>query len=490
MRQKIDLSILLKKDLLLMKDEFFMDKLTNFRNDKYFKKLFLITTLASILFFILAVIRHYLLQSNAYDLGLFDQWIWLTSKNIPSYSTMTGLHMFADHGAWTLYIASLLYKFIPNINFLFITQSLSLCFTTIPLWLLCKKNNLSSKICFLITIFWLLQPVVFNVNLFDFHPEVWAMPLIPLYYYFEKNKNFLKSLLITFLILGTRDGLVLLIFGFGLEQILKKKFQRAFFLIAISIIWFLFLNNWIYPILNGDKGSVMALARYSKYGDSFIEILLTLFTNPFYVLKSINLLDSIFYLLILFLPAFVFWKKISFITLLSSFPLILSNILSESSSQRTLIHQYSLPVVLIIVVSVINGIANNKKEFFYNRRSFLWMIICWAALAKPLFFAGPYLGRLDLINPAREAFKEIPKNANVITTSYLVPHLSQRSFIKYPNNKDDMRLDLQKYNVLLLNPFDPGWDSTNELQKQYIQKAQENNWNCLELGNGLKLCKK
>ena len=467
-----------------------MDKLNNFRSDIYFKKLFLITTFSSLAFFALAVLRHYLLQSNAYDLGLFDQWIWLTSRNLPSYSTMTGLHMFADHGAWILYFISALYKLIPDINILFLSQSLSLCFTTIPLWLLCKKNNLSSKVGFLIGTFWLLQPTVFNINLFDFHPEVLAMPWVGFYYYFEKNKNFTISILLTFLILGTRDGLVLLIFGFGLEQILKKKFGRAFILFLISILWFLFLNNLMYPILNGDKGSVMALARYSSYGDSFVEILFTLFFNPLYVLKNVNLIDSIFYLLILFAPAFVFWKNISFITLISSFPLVFSNILSESSSQRTLIHQYSLPIVLIIVVSVINGIAKNKDIFIYSKKAFLWMIICWAALAKPLFFAGHYLTRLDSIIPAREAFKEIPKNANVITTSYLVPHLSQRSFIKYPKNEDDIKSDLNEFNILLLNPLDPGWDSSNKLQKKYIKTAKENNWECLKWDNGLELCKK
>ncbi|WP_032521342.1 DUF2079 domain-containing protein, partial [Prochlorococcus marinus] len=439
---------------------------------------------------LLAVLRHYLLQSNAYDLGLFDQWIWLTSKNLPSYSTMTGLHMFADHGAWTLYIISVIYKLIPDINILFLSQSLSLCFTTIPLWLLCKKNNLSSKVGFLVGTFWLLQPVVFNINLFDFHPEVWAMPCIAFYYYFEKNKNFSISILLTVLILGTRDGLVLLIFGFGLEQILKKKFRRALILFLISILWFLFLNNLMYPILNGDKGSVMALARYSNYGDSFKEILFTLFLNPLYVLKQIKLIDSIFYLLILFAPALVFLKNISFITLISSFPLVFSNILSESSSQRTLIHQYSLPIALVIVVSVINGLANNEDIFIYRRKTFLWMIICWAALAKPLFFAGPYLSRLDSIIPAREAFKEIPKNANVITTSYLVPHLSQRSFIKYPKNEDDIKSDLKEFNILLLNPLDPGWDSSNKLQKEYIKTAKENNWDCFKWDNGLELCEK
>ena len=105
-------------------------------------------------------------------------------------------------------------------------------------------------------------------------------------------------------------------------------------------------------------------------------------------MKSINFTDSIFYLIILFLPAFVFWKKISYITLISSLPLIFSNILSESYSQRTLIHQYSLPVALIIVISVINGIANNREEFIHNKKRILWIILCWAAL-QSLFFTGP-----------------------------------------------------------------------------------------------------
>ena len=53
----------------------------------------------------------------------------------------------------------------------------------------------------------------------------------------------------------------------------------------------------------------MALARYSQYGDSFIEILLTLFTNPFLCRKNINLIDSIFYLIILFYQLLFFGKR-------------------------------------------------------------------------------------------------------------------------------------------------------------------------------------
>ena len=66
-----------------------MSILKNIRKDVYFKRVCLITIISTFIFYSLAVLRHYLLQSNAYDLGLFDQWIWLTSKNLPSYSSMT-----------------------------------------------------------------------------------------------------------------------------------------------------------------------------------------------------------------------------------------------------------------------------------------------------------------------------------------------------------------------------------------------------------------
>jgi len=458
--------------------------------DIHLKKVLIVAISSTLIFYFLAILKHILLQSTAYDLGLFDQWIWLTSQGLPSYSSMTGLHMLADHGAWTLYIASFIYKIKPDLNILFISQSASLCFTIVPLYLLCKSKKLTQKNSFLIVLFWLLQPVVFNINLFDFHPEVWSMPFIVLYYYFEENENFIKSIVCTFIILGTRDGLVLLVFGFGLEQLLKKKPGRFLMLFSISTLWFIFLNNWLYPLLNDDKGSVMALERYAKYGDTFKEILYTLLLKPNLVISSINWSESIFYMLILFLPAFVFWKRISLITLISGVPLIITNILSDNSLQRDLLHQYSLPIALVMVIAVVNGISKNKGKLGFEKKRFLWILLCWFALAKPLLFFGPYLDRLNSIKPANAAFEEISIDSNVITTSYLVPHLSQRQFIKLPTNNDDIKSDLEVYNVLLLNPLDPGVMSNSYLQNEYLKIAKANNWKCKKWENNLELCKK
>ena len=68
--------------------------------------------------------------------------------------------------------------------FLPIMASISLCLTSIPLWFLCKAKEINDRNSVLIILCWLFQPVVFNINLFDFHPEVWAMPLLVLFYLF------------------------------------------------------------------------------------------------------------------------------------------------------------------------------------------------------------------------------------------------------------------------------------------------------------------
>jgi len=53
----------------------------------------------------IAATRHGLLQSNAYDLGLFDQWAWLIGSGAAPISSMEQVHVLADHGAWMLYLA-------------------------------------------------------------------------------------------------------------------------------------------------------------------------------------------------------------------------------------------------------------------------------------------------------------------------------------------------------------------------------------------------
>ena len=127
------------------------------------------------------------------------------------------------------------------------------------------------------------------------------------------------------------------------------------------------------------------------------------------------------------------------------------------------------------------------------QRGFPWMLcwatVCWLALAKPWFFTGPYLTRVPQLQEVREARALIqPKNA-VLTTSYLVPQLSQRTSIGFPKTKLSTLPATAAWNVLLLNPSDPGWGSSRKVQESLLIQAKDKNWSCESWPSGLELCR-
>jgi len=162
----------------------------------------------------LAALRHALLQSNSFDLGLFDQWVWLVSRGMaPVSSQSADLHLLTDHGAWLVYGLAPLYALLPSLQWLLALQAFSLAFTAVPLWLLARDAGLPQGLRWTVCGLWWLQPVVFNTNLFDFHPEVLAMPLLVALVIAGRRQWIGAWAGLILLILGCRDGLALVILG-------------------------------------------------------------------------------------------------------------------------------------------------------------------------------------------------------------------------------------------------------------------------------------
>ena len=124
-------------------------------------RLVVVALLIGLLFWLCAAARHALLQSHAYDLGLFDQWAWLISRGLPPISSMEQVHVLADHGAWMLYIAGGAYRLLPSVQWLLASQALALSLTALPIWWLARQAGLPERRCWLICGLWWLQPVVF-----------------------------------------------------------------------------------------------------------------------------------------------------------------------------------------------------------------------------------------------------------------------------------------------------------------------------------------
>ena len=425
-----------------------------------------------------AAARHGLLQSNAYDLGLFDQWAWLIGSGSAPISSMEQVHVLADHGAWMLYLAGGAYRMLPSLHWLLGSQALALSFTALPIWWLAEQAGLSRRRCWLACSLWWLQPVVFNAALFDFHPETWVMPAFALALWAEREGRPRLWLALLLLLLGCRDGLVLITSGMAIDLAWRRRWRWSLAAGGLSGGWLLILSRWLYPLLRNGEGPKAASRMFSHLGG-----------DPTTVLSGLDWSGGAEYLLLLCLPCIWLWRRASVSTLLIGLPLVLVNLLSAAASYRTLVHHYSLPLAVVAVAACIDGLQQQHQP----QRTFPWMlcwaVACWLVLAKPWFFTGPYLARLPQLQAVHEAKVLIQQEDAVLTTSYLVPQLSQRTSISFPKKKQSMPHDAAAWNVLLLNPSDPGWGSSRKVQKSLLTQARDRNWTCRSWPSGLELCR-
>jgi hypothetical protein len=342
-------------------------------------------------------------------------------------------------------------------------------------------------------VLWWLQPVVFNTNLFDFHPEVLAIALLVALVIAGRRQWIGAWAGLILLILGCRDGLALVTLGLALEQAVRRRWRLAGLGLGLSLGWLALLSGWLYPLLTARYPGVNAgTSRYSYLGDSIGAIALGLIQHPQRILSHVDWAGAAVYLLLLALPLLPFWRRASLPVLLAGLPLIAVNILSESGAQRSLVHHYSLPLAVIGVVAALDGLASEGERRVPWRR-IAWAAACWAALAKPWFFTGPYLGRLALVPESRSALELVRPGDAVATTSYLAPHLSGRRIVLFPTASDGDLETLERQrgiNLLLLHPQIPGWASEGELQRSLLEQARRRGWSCRSWPRGLQLCRR
>ena len=449
-------------------------------------------------------IRHYWFQTSAWDLGIFDQAIYLISEGLAPISSLLDFHILGDHGALVLYPIALLNKLIPSIYLLFIIQSASLASGVFPLERIGKRKGLSRSAIFTSQVVLILYPIVFNVAIFDFHPEVIAFPIILeiLNILEDRNRrNNNKLFLLIFFTLTCKISMSLLMLGIGVWLILKKEKSLGIKISILSFASLIFLGCLLIPFFGGESASITR--HLDKFGGNNLNTI-NLFSLEFIVkiILQVFSLENIEYIILIFLPVTYLLfhnkiKKILFIIIPFS-PLFFINILSINPALKDLIHQYSLFLVPFICVAVqdslvpsINGI-NGYPKFAQRKIKIIiisWTIISFLFLSRIFFFFGPFHEHFDTTKSRREAINLIPKTSSVLTTNDLVPHLSRRRIISITNYES---LDeINTYEYILLDIDKPGWSSSKELLKEITDKIKSSKrWEIIYSNGPILLYKK
>jgi uncharacterized membrane protein len=468
-------------------DKTLSPKTTSFK----FHPLTIIFIFAAIILFICSSIRHILFQSTAFELGIYDQVAYLISQGKTPISSFLNIHHLGNHAAWAMYPVSLLYWIYPSVYWLLLIQAISLALGIYPTWSLARHAGLNQRLSIAIGMVYLLYPLIFNINLFDFHPEVMAVPAILAAILAAKLDKIVWFCLAIIWVLGCKDALALTVaaMGFWLFFFEKKRNYGAIALF-LGIGWFIIVVQGIIPYFKAGDGPG-GVGRYGYLGNSVYEIVLNLFLKPHLVLGRVFSIQTLEYFLLLFSPIILWLSPQKLAPLIVGIPVLAKNILSDIDAQRDLIHQYSLPIVPFLILAVIYCLSDQKmclgrmiltalksftglKKYHFKLEYFIliWSIISFLALAKFGYFGSRYLDELDTWKANREALQLITPGVNVLTTANLAPHLSHRAVIKFTNAGNPPQ-DLTEFDNILLNLRHPGWQSHPEFAQTLVEKLNQ-----------------
>jgi uncharacterized membrane protein len=432
--------------------------------------------IAAVVLLIASIARHWLLQSTAFDLGIYDQVAYLLSRGRQPISSYLGFHHMGNHAAYSFYLLAIPYWIYPSVYWLFAVQALCLALGAWPTWLLARQAGLSTGLASAMAAVYLLHPLIFNVNMFDFHPEVMALPVMLLAIWLARSEPSLRQrlwfCLAILFVLGCKDALSVTVaaMGFWLLVFEKRRFCGLFALIS-GVAWFLIATQWIIPTLSGNEAA--ALGRYAHLGgNSVLEVGLNLFRKPGIVLGQIFRQSSLHYLLLLFVPFILGLSPRYLAPLISAVPVILLNMLSKVGAQHDLVHQYSLPVLPFLLVSLIDSLAHGKGLVRQRRWIILWALVCFIALAKYGRYVSEYRGALDTWQASREAMALIPTHeGTVVTDNWHGAHLSRRQQISLFYQRT-LKKDMNTADYLLINVRHP-WDDDYKQTNRFFERLQK-----------------
>jgi uncharacterized membrane protein len=412
---------------------------------------------AGAILFICSSVRHWLYQSHGYDLGWFDQVIYLISIGQNPIVSFGGFHILGDHAAFIFYPIALFYKIHPDVHWLFAIQAFALASAGLPLYYLSLQAGLNRHQATTIVFAYLLYPLVFNKCLFDFHPEVIAVPCFLIAVLVARSKKIIAFILTILAILSCKSVLSLTVIAMGAWLILfEQRRIHGSIAIALGLAWFIVSSQYIIPAFSGAEPA--ALSRYSYLGGSIAEITRNLIFKPNLVLGKIFSTDTLEYLVFLSLPLAWGLSPKYLAPLVSTIPMLMMNILSTASTQRNLVHQYSIPILPFLFVAIVGTIAADRAFLKTRRNILIWSAIAFILFSKVGYFWSTYLSSIDT-NPATTiAIGRIKDSGAVLTTGEISPHLTHRPVIKLTFN-ENAAIDLKPFKYVLLNERHPGWNS-------------------------------
>lgn len=374
--------------------------------------------------------------TTSFDLGIFDQGMWLLSRLKTPFVTLLGLHLFGDHASFILLFLVPLYWLWPSAAVPLVAQTLALGLAALPVFLLGRRLLGNEWAALLLAAAYLLNPAVAFINLEDFHPDAFEVPLILFAVYFAVARRWKAFAVALVLLLLVKEDTALVATPLGLWVALRHHPRIGLAVAAGSTAW-LALAIWVIgPAFSEAQAGALDAWRIPFGGPG--GLLQKTVTEPWEVGGYALTAEKQKYLWQLFLP-------LGLLPLLSPFTLVVLpalsfNLLSTFPYQYWLEYHYTSPVVPLLTAGAVFAIARFPRVSV--RVTLAACVLGLALFAAYEWGPSPWsktpFPRVSSASPearaARSALALIPPDAVVSGRFNYTPHLAHREKVyDFPN---------------------------------------------------------
>jgi uncharacterized membrane protein len=382
----------------------------------------------------LQIDAHRGLGTFSYDIGLYDQGVWLLSRFKAPFVTLMGRNLLGDHASFVLLLLIPLYWLGGGTETLLVVQAVVIASGAIPVYFFARRVLRSEGLAVLMVVAWLANPAVNGTNFENFHPDSFLALFLPMALYAALSKKWRLYVVAVVLCLLVKEDVVLVLAPMGTMLWLRGERRRGVATVVASvgatvIGMFVVMKSLIgEPTRNGWRipyGGITGLMKESVL-------------HPVTLLKYLGSDGRLSYLWQLGAPmAFVFLlaPEVAMVSIL----VVLSNMVSTFWYQHSIMYHYSLVVIPGLLFAVMVAASRMK----WSPRVFVVCVVAATSVLTSLRWSPlPVSANARIVwrsdNPiavaGREIIKKIPDGAMVSASDPLIPHIAHRTTIyMFPN---------------------------------------------------------
>jgi uncharacterized membrane protein len=372
--------------------------------------------------------------TSAFDIGLYDQGVWLMSRFKNPYITLMGRDLFGDHTQFQLVALVPFYWIWPDATTLLYAQSFVLALGAVPVYMLAMRRLNDPIYATVFASAFLLHPALVQTNSENFHPDAFLVPILGFLLYAAIENRARMFVVFSILALLCKEDTALIVLPIALWFAWRRNVKLGIIVAIASILSTLFM---LYVVIRGFVGVPTTKGGRIPYGGP------TGFVKEFFRRPA----DVIKYLLEEEKPPsngrpFYVWQMVAPTGLvfliapeiaLTSILVLATNVISSFGYQHQIAYHYSMVLLPSLAMGTVFAVSKLKKERYRIVAvaivgfSALWTAYLWGKYPFSVHNDWPHWSpKSEAVRHINNVKDEIPDNAVISVYHSFAPHVAHR----------------------------------------------------------------